>query len=142
MYPSVWYPGWEGAVYADYDPGVDLSRSFDSLKFDPGVQNASGNRYFNPAAFSNPKGHKLGNGRRLYAELRGFGYANEDIGLLRNFRLAERAGIQIRAEFLNAFNRHHFADPNTSLGDTTTFGYVTTVTGSPRVVQFGLKIDW
>jgi hypothetical protein len=90
----------------------------------------------------NPQGHNLGNGKRLYAELRGFGYANEDLGILKGFQVKDRVRIQLRAEFLNAFNRHHFADPNTSLGNSTTFGYVTTVSGSPRIVQFGLRMDW
>lgn len=142
VYPDVWYPGWEGAVYADYDPSVSLKGQFNSKAFNPGLSNAPGNLYFNPAAFSNPKQHKMGNGKRLYSELRGFGFANEDIGLLRNFDFKEHATIQLRAEFLNLFNRHHFADPNTGMGNSATFGYVTAVTGSPRVVQFGLRINW
>jgi hypothetical protein len=142
VYPDVWYPGWEGAIYADYNPNINLDGQFDSKSFDPGLPNAPGNKYFNPAAFSNPQGHKLGNGKRLYAELRGFGYASEDIGLLKDFQFKERARIQLRAEFLNAFNRHHFADPNTNIGNSATFGYVTAVTGTPRVIQLGLRMDW
>jgi hypothetical protein len=142
VYPDVWYPGWEGAVYADYNPAVKLNGQFNSKKFDPGLSNAPGNLYFNPAAFSNPKEHKLGNGKRLYSELRGFGYASEDIGLLKDLQLKEKATIQLRAEFLNAFNRHHYADPNTGIGNAATFGYVTAVTGVPRVIQFGLRINW
>ncbi len=142
VYSSVWYPGWEGAVYANFDPHADLNGQFDSTRFNPKVQNAPANRYFNPTAFSNPGGHQLGNGKRFYAELRGFGYANEDLGLIKNLRIAESSKLQLRAEFLNVFNRHHFADPNTNLGNATTFGYVTTVTGTPRVVQFGVRMEW
>ena len=112
------------------------------MPFNPAVQNAPGNRYFNPAAFSNPSGHQLGNGKRFYSELRGFGYANEDLGLIKDFEIKEHAKFQLRAELLNVFNRHHFADPNTNLGNSTTFGNVTAVTGSPRVVQFGLRMEW
>ena len=119
-----------------------MSRQFDGSKFNPGVQNAPDNQYFNSAAFSNPKGHKLGNGKRFYGELRGFGYASEDFGLLKNFRIKEKTTFQLRAEFLNVFNRHYFGDPGTSLGNTTTFGYVTTITGVPRIIQFGLRIGW
>jgi hypothetical protein len=139
---SVWYPGWEGAVYADYDPSVNLSRKFNGSNFNPLVPNAAGNQYFNPSAFSNPSGHKLGNGKRLYSELRGFGYASEDIGIFRSVRVRERTVVQLRAEFLNAFNRHYFANPNTRLGNTTSFGYVTSLTGVPRIIQFGLRMDW
>jgi hypothetical protein len=142
VFPNVWYPGWVGAIYADYNPAIDLSRQFNGANFNPGVQNAPGNRYFNPAAFSNPEGNKLGNGKRLYSELRGFGYAGEDLGLIKHFRIGEGAGIQLRAELLNVFNRHYFANPNTRMDDADTFGYVTDTTGNPRIVQFGLRIDW
>jgi hypothetical protein len=142
VFANVWYPGWEGPVYADYDSAIDLSRQFSSAQFNPASTNATGNRYFNPAAFSNPEGHKLGNGKRLYTELRGFGYAGEDLGLMKYFRIREQAGMQLRAEFLNVFNRHYFANPNTNMGDAETFGYVTTTTGSPRIIQFGLRLNW
>jgi hypothetical protein len=142
VYPNVWYPGWEGAVYSDYNPSVNLSRRFDGSKFNPGVQNASGNQYFNTAAFTNPQNHKLGNGKRLYSELRGFGYASEDLGFMKTIRFKDRYAIQLRAEFLNLFNRHYFADPGTSLGNTSTFGYVTAMKSIPRVVQYGIRMDW
>jgi hypothetical protein len=140
--PNVWYPGWEGTVYADYDRSVNLSRKFNGSKFNPGMPNGAGNLYFDPSAFSNPTGHNLGNGKRLYSELRGFGYASEDIGIMKCVRIRERAAVQLRAEFLNAFNRHHFANPDTRLGNTTTFGYVTSLTGIPRIIQFGVRMDW
>ena len=50
--------------------------------------------------------------------------------------------MQFRAEFLNLFNRHHFANPNTGLGNQTNFGYVTGMTGEPRNIQVGLRIGW
>ena len=64
--PNVNYSGWDGAVYANYDPNVDLSGTFDPKKFNPGVQNDPNNKYFNTAAFSNPTNHTLGNGKRRY----------------------------------------------------------------------------
>jgi hypothetical protein len=142
VFANVWYPGWEGPIYADYDSSIDLGRQFSESQFNPGVPNAAGNRYFNPAAFSNPLGHNLGNGRRLYTKLRGFGYAGEDFGLMKKIRVAERAEMQLRAEFLNVFNRHYFANPRTNMGDTATFGSVTSTTGNPRNIQFGLRLDW
>ena len=50
--------------------------------------------------------------------------------------------LQLRAELLNAFNRHHFADPDTNIGDGGYFGKVTNLTGEPRIVQFGLRFSW
>lgn len=142
VYPNVWYPGWEGAVYADFNPAIDLSRQFNGAGFNPGDSSAAGNLYFNPAAFSDPQNHKLGNGKRLYTELRGFGYAGEDLGLMKHFRFRERYSAQLRAELLNVFNRHYFADPNTSMGDASTFGHVTSTTGNPRTIQVGLRLSW
>ena len=143
---NVWYPGWEGAVYADVNGNADLSRKFDTHRFNPGLQNDSVNLFFDRNAFSNPTGHKLGNGARRYEQLRGFGRSNEDIGLLKYWRFKERANLQFRAELLNVFNRHHFADPNTELGNQTNFGYVTGMSGrpedGPRNVQFGIRLGW
>ena len=142
IYPNVWYPGWDGAVYANWNQGVSLDRKFDPATFNPGVQNSPGNLYFDPSAFSNPTNHQLGNGMRLYDALRGFGWANEDIGILKYWRPSERFSVQFRGELLNVFNRHHYADPNTGLGNTANFGYVTGMTGDPRNVQFGLRLGF
>jgi hypothetical protein len=140
--PNVNYPGWEGSVYADFNSSVDLSRQFDGGNFNPGKQNDPGNLYFNQAAFSNPQNHKLGTGKRRYQELRGFGWDSEDIGLLKYWYFAENLNLQFRAEFINVFNRHYYADPNTGLGNTTNFGYVTGMTGEPRNIQFGLRLGF
>jgi hypothetical protein len=140
--PQVNYPGWEGAVYANWDPSVSLSRQFDTKRFNPGQQNDPVNLYFNRSAFSNPTNHKLGTGRRRYDVLRGFGWSNEDFGIMKKWTPAERVEIQLRAEILNAFNRHHFANPATSLGNQTTFGYVTGMSGDPRNIQAGIRLGW
>jgi len=142
--PNVWYPGWDGSVYANWDRTKDLSRTFDPGGFNPGQQNAPANKYFDTTAFSNPANHTLGNGRRRYNELRGFGWSNEDVGLLKYWHFAERVDLQFRAELLNVFNRHHFANPATSLGNQTTFGYVTSMDSNsvPRNIQFGLRLGW
>jgi hypothetical protein len=140
--PNVWYPGWDGTVYADWNQGVDLSGKFDAKNFNPGQQNAPANLYFDRSAFSNPTNHRLGNGRRRYDALRGFGWSNEDIGLLKYFRFRESISLQVRAEFINLFNRHHYANPNTGLANQTNFGYVTGMSGTPRNVQVGLRLGW
>jgi hypothetical protein len=140
--PNVYYPGWEGTVYANLEPNADLSKKFDSTNFNPGVQNDPGNLYFTPTSFSNPVGHNLGNGFRRYEDLRGFGAASEDFGLMKHFRFREGMHLQIRAEMLNVFNRHYFADPGTSIGNQSTFGYVNSTTGTPRVIQVGARFEW
>jgi hypothetical protein len=140
--PNVWYPGWDGAVYADFNSSANLDRKFNGSGFNPGKSNDPGNLYFDTTAFSNPINHKLGNGKRLYEELRGFGWAQEDIGLLKYWRFTESTSLQFRAEFINAFNRHHYANPNTGIGNASTYGYVTGMTGDPRNMQFGLRLGF
>jgi len=143
--PNVWYPGWEGSVYANWDPSVDLSSTFDKKNFNPGKQNDPNNKYFDTKAFSSPdpKTHKLGNGRRLYEDLRGFGAMNEDIGLLKYVSFTEATKLQIRAEFINAFNRHNYSNPGTGLSNSNTFANVTSIGNlAPRVVQLGLRLEF
>ncbi len=140
--PNVWYPGWDGAVYADWNRSASLGGTFNPTGFNPGVQNSPANLFFNPAAFSNPTNHKLGTGLRRYDALRGTGFSNEDIGLLKYWHFTERINLQFRAELLNVLNRHHFANPNTGLGNTANFGYITGLTGSPRNIQVGLRLGW
>ena len=149
---GAYYPGWEGNIYANVNPGVSMSRTWNSKSFNidcnPAQSSCPGNGYFNTAAFSQPAFPNLGNGKRYYDNLRGFGYSNEDIGIFKYFKVGERLRFQLRAEMLNAFNRHHFADPNTNMTDPL-FGLVSNLAdigtqngAPPRAVQFGLRVNW
>jgi hypothetical protein len=144
--PDVWYPGWSGfhsgSVYANFSPDADFTRQFNPDTFNPGAPGDPGNRYFDPESFSDPTDHQLGNGRLRYDELRGFGYASEDIGLMKHWQIREDIRLQFRAEFLNVFNRSHFEDPMTHLGANDRFGNVTEKTGEPRNIQLGLRLTW
>lgn len=140
--PNVNYPGWDGAVYADWNRNASLGGTFNAKNWNPGVQNSPANLWFNTGAFSNPKNHQLGNGMRRYNALRGPGWSNEDIGLLKYWHFTEKVNLQFRAELLNVLNRHHFSNPNTGLGNTSNFGYITGMTGSPRNIQLGLRLGW
>ncbi len=145
--PDVWVPGWtdpsNGAVYANVSSSADLTgRYFDPKEFDPGNPAASANRYFDPTAFSQPAYGMLGNGKRLYDDLRGFGWASEDIGIMKYWRFGEAARLQFRMEMLNVFNRHHFQNPQNRVSNKTTFGQVLSATGLPRNIQMGLRLNW
>jgi hypothetical protein len=111
----------------------DSAPVWDSKSFD---------QYFPATAFDNPKDHKLGNGKRLYDNLRTFGDVSEDIGIMKYWGLGEAARLQFRMEMLNAFNRHTFADPVTSLGNKANFGKVMSAAGALRVIQMGLRVNW
>jgi len=94
-------------------------------------------RYFNTAAFvPNPAGTFGTSGRNL---LVGPGIDTADIGLMKNWKIMERYGLQLRWEMFNAFNHPSFGLPvtNPSAGN---FGQITgTGAIAPRVMQGAVK---
>jgi hypothetical protein len=51
---------------------------------------------------------------------------------------ATRRTLELRLEAFNLFNTFNWGNANTRL-DNATFGRITTMTGSPRIMQFGVK---
>jgi hypothetical protein len=107
---------------------------------------------FNAAAFehSDPAGFQFefGQGPRI-SNLRGFGFHNQDIGLLKNTRITEKWSIQFRAEFFNVWNWHIFGCTSGgcfgySAFDTDSaspsFGMWNGLVSAPRNIQLGLKV--
>src|SRR5258707_654100 len=66
------------------------------------------------AAFANPASGTFGNARRN--TLIGPGYTNVDLSLGKEFSLAERAKLEIRADAYNAFNHINYANPDANVG--------------------------
>ncbi len=62
-----------------------------------------------------------------------------DISVLKKIRILERLNLELRGEFLNAFNRVQFNDPETNPTNGN-FGRVTSQANLPRNVQIGLKL--
>ena len=105
----------------------------DKKNFDPNMP------LLNIAAFEdvNSFNFYLGNGPRI-SNLRGFGYYNQDLALVKDIYFTERWRLQLRAEFFNLSNNPHFANPNTTFG-ATPFGQISSTTLTPREVQLGLR---
>ena len=139
-----YYAGWERPIYAVRNANGSYQRKFNAANFNYGDPAASGNLYFDPANFSNPAYGDLGTVPMYRSDFRGFGWSNEDVMLLKNFRFAERFRVQFRFEVYNIFSRHHFRDPNTNIGNPSDqpFGYVTGIVGSPREGQIGARFEW
>jgi hypothetical protein len=72
--------------------------------------------------------------------VRNFGTISEDLGLMKRFRITEWLRGQLRAELLNAFNRHNLSGINTTV-TSPQFGQVTGVTG-PRTIQLSTRFDF
>jgi hypothetical protein len=70
---------------------------------------------------------------------RGQGLNLWDLSLIKNFAITERAKVQFRGEFLNAFNHPQFGDPSRS-PSSSDFGKITGQNNLARNVQLGLKI--
>jgi hypothetical protein len=136
-----------GAVRPNLVPGVPLWIA------DP---NVAGGREINPAAFTIPAGAVQGDlGRNA---LRGFGAAQVDLTLRRQFKLHERVALQARADLFNIFNHPNFGSPINYLSSPQ-FGQSTQMLGAslgsggqngglnplyqiggPRSVQLALKL--
>ena len=71
-----------------------------------------------------------------------------DFAVSKNVKLGGTTRLQLRADFINAFNQTQFLDVNTSCVGTTTcerpggtFGQVTS-THPPREIQLGVRFNW
>ncbi len=74
-----------------------------------------------------------------FAGIRGPGMNNWDASVLKNTKIGERFNVQIRGEFLNAWNHPMFNGPNLDPYNTA-FGQITTTRGYQRRVQLGAKL--
>jgi hypothetical protein len=74
--------------------------------------------------------------------LRQDGFQNVDLGISKRTRLTETVSMDFRSEFFNLFNHPNFAAPATTFSDPGNFGRVFSIVGSPRVIQFGLKLNF
>ncbi len=120
------------------------------------VENAPGHRVINAAAFSLPPAGVEGNAGRNVA--RGFGSAQTDLALRREFVITERVRTTFRAEAFNLFNQANFGAINTNLQTATAarpFGWATGTqaaqlggmnplyqVGGPRSMQLALRVQF
>jgi hypothetical protein len=76
--------------------------------------------------------------------VRGPDQRNTDLSLIKQFVMPwpnDRANVEFRAEFFNAFNTPQFADPDNEQ-DSATFGQVLKTAVAPRIIQFALKLNF
>ena len=73
--------------------------------------------------------------------LRSHSIANYDLTIRRSIPITKRIELSFRTEFFILFNRVQFNDPNTSLGNPQ-FGIVSGTMNLPRLIRFGLRLDY
>ena len=91
--------------------------------------------WFNTSAFSAAPAFTIGTSSRN--PVRGPGYNNLDLALMRRIPLSTSRAVEVRAEVFNATNTPPLGAPNTTVGSAA-FGTITSA-GDPRVVQLALK---
>ena len=107
----------------------------------------SGSAIFDTTAFTQPGDFEFGNAARTYDDVRRDTYKNVDLSIIKNFGFGEDRKLQVRAEFLNAFNFVVFGTPINNVNVPTNpnvatdanaapgFGQVTSQGNRPRAVQ-------
>ncbi|HWF08967.1 MAG TPA: TonB-dependent receptor, partial [Bryobacteraceae bacterium] len=127
--------GTTGGTFMNRVPGQPLfSEDLNCHCFDPNT-----NFVLNKNAWTNPLAGQWGTSAAYYSDYRYQRRPSESMSLGRNFRIKERATLQIRAEFTNIFNRTEPANPvsnnalatqtYTTAGQTQAgFGYINTGT--------------
>lgn len=93
---------------------------------------------YNPAAYSVPI-NSFGNVGRN--SLRGESYRNEDLSLFKIFPLVENVKAEFRAEAFNVLNIINYGLPDANPTDQNA-GVISGMAGSPRQLQFALKITF
>ncbi len=73
--------------------------------------------------------------------VRGPDYRDMDIAFIKHTRLREQLDLEFRAEIFNLTNAPAFGQPNGVLGSSA-FGTITSTATDPRVMQFGLKLNY
>ncbi|HLH03064.1 MAG TPA: TonB-dependent receptor [Bryobacteraceae bacterium] len=121
--PVCTYLGEAGCAFAD--PNTELVAKNSTVT----VQQARGGAYY------------FGDYPRNNGDARTPNYYNEDFSIIRNFHLFESASLQLKAELLNAFNRHIFSAPDSNPYDPN-FGVVNGTIDSQRIVQFTLRLNF
>jgi hypothetical protein len=95
-------------------------------------------QWFNTAAFEVAPQFTLGNSSRN--PVRGPAYRNADFAIIKQTLLGEQTNIEFRTEIFNLTNTPPLAAPNVVRGNVA-FGTITAA-GDPRVIQFGLKLNF
>lgn len=152
--------GWELGVIYSYSSGqpftvgcpIGTTADFGcNANLVPGQNPYAGphniNQWLNPNAFANPPaattvGQKdfspLGSAGN---QVRGPSFQQADMSLLKNFPIKESVYFQFRAEAYNLFNWTGLSNPsNLDFFNPVNFSEVTSQRGSPRVLQFALKL--
>jgi hypothetical protein len=92
--------------------------------------------YLNKAAFVQPAAGTFGD--TPINAVKGPGQWTINLALSRSINIAKTQTVELRLESFNLLNHFNWGNPATNL-NLGTFGRITTIQGTPRILQFGLK---
>ena len=116
--------------------GAAISRGVGHGSYDP---NGPNQLTLNVDAFS-PENQFIAFGDTdQLPDIRRFGYATENLSILKNFQVTEDVRFEFGAEFFNAFNRAQFTSLDTSISRPASFGRYGRA-ALPRIIQIRLRI--
>jgi len=96
-------------------------------------------KWFNTGAFQAAPQFTLGNASRN--PVRGPNYKDADIAFIKHTPVREPVDLEFRAEIFNLTNTPAFGQPNGVVGSAA-FGTISATATDPRVIQFGLKVNY
>ncbi len=140
--------GWQIQGIGQLQTGGPLNFDFNYLfRGDPNNVEASGplniDRRFNPDGFERAAARQLSwnyrTAPRQFPGVLGQPLNLWDISAIKHFQFGERVRLQLRGEFLNAFNHPQFNDPERNPTNSN-FGRSTSQQNLPRNVQIGLRL--
>ena len=94
------------------------------------------NTYLDRAAFAQPANGAFGTYVRNSAD--GPAFWKIDLAVSRLISFASTQNVELRVEVFNLLNNFNWGLPNLNFS-AGTFGRITTTTGDPRIIQFGVK---
>ena len=99
----------------------------------------SNNHWFDTTAFAPAAPFTIPNDSLSQPNLRSQRRINTDFSLIKNTRFKERYNVQFRAEFYNIFNHPALAPPVTDVTNAQFGQVISSIGGSERNIQFGLR---
>jgi hypothetical protein len=142
--PSIQTPNWSrtGNISNNAEDRPNVKPGTDPRKIITGNPNG----WFDTSVFELPLQGTVGNTPRNF--LRGPGFANVDLSLVKNQTLRGDTRLQIRLEVFNVLNRANFATPTRAVfagasqneAPLATAGKVTRTVNPSRQVQLGIKV--
>ncbi|MFZ0520837.1 MAG: TonB-dependent receptor [Candidatus Acidiferrales bacterium] len=125
-----------GGLRPNVTPGCDKHIS--------GATQSKLNGYFNTSCFSEPDPFTYGTESRTDGAIRSPGINNWDVALVKDTSITERFSLQFRAESFNLFNRVQFGPPGQvfTANSNSSFGIITSQVNNPRLIQFGLRLNF